>query len=140
MTDARTLASRATEPPAPAALDTLMADYEQWTMRVLADMQAALAEARAHPEAAAEPLRRIFDAAHDLKGQGTSFGYPLVTRVAQSLCRLGHGATLEASTPERLRAVAAHLDVLVLLLERRIKGDGGPLAAKLAARLEAMGG
>ncbi|MBX6320241.1 MAG: Hpt domain-containing protein [Rhodospirillaceae bacterium] len=140
MADSPIHAPHAVAASAATALDTLMADYEQWTMRVLADMRAALAEAQAHPEATAEPLRWIFDAAHDLKGQGSSFGYPLVTRVAQSLCRLGHSAPLDAFSPERMRAVGAHLDVLVLLLEKRIKGDGGPVAAKLLARLEAMTG
>jgi chemotaxis protein histidine kinase CheA len=119
-------------------LDTLVADYEQWTLSALAGMRAALGEAQAHPESPAEPLRRIFEAAHDLKGQGTSFGYPLITRIAQSLCRLGHRPCDAAGAAEHLRVVAAHLDVLALILQKQIRGDGGPLGAKLAAKLESM--
>ena len=124
---------------AAASLETLIADYEKWSLETLAAMRAALAEARANPAGGAGPLRRIFDAAHDLKGQGTSFGYPLITRIGQSLCRLGHAQAAEPCAAERLRAVAAHVDVLVLILEKRIKGDGGPVGAQLAAKLESMG-
>jgi hypothetical protein len=124
---------------AAASLDLLVADYEAWTLKALGEMRAALGVAQACPEDPTEPLRRIFDGAHDLKGQGASFGYPLITRIAQSLCRLGHAGPLEACTAERLRAVGAHLDVLVLILEKRIRGDGGVVADKLAAKLESMG-
>jgi hypothetical protein len=121
-----------------AELDQLMAHYERSTLVMLETMRAALLQASAQQDAQADPLRRIFETAHDLKGQGTSFGYPLVTRIAQSLCRLGHGTPIEAPAPERLRAIGAHLTVLVTILEKRIKGDGGPLGDKLAAKLETM--
>ena len=124
---------------AAADLDTLVAEYEQWTLKSLAAMREALGEVQASPQDPVDPLRRIFEGAHDLKGQGTSFGYPLVTRIAQSLCRLRHAAPLDSCTPERLRAVAAHLDVLVIVLEKRIRGEGGTVADKLAAKLESMG-
>jgi hypothetical protein len=118
--------------------EALIADYEAWSLRSLCDMRAAFSQAQTQPEALAETLRRIFESAHDLKGQGSSFGYPLITRIGQSLCKLGHCAPSTDWTPERLRAVGAHLDVLVLILEKQIKGDGGPLGAKLAAKLETM--
>jgi hypothetical protein len=118
--------------------ESLIADYEAWSLRSLCDMRTAFSQAQTQPEGLADALRRIFESAHDLKGQGTSFGYPLITRIGQSLCKLGHCAPGADWTPERLRAVGAHLDVLVLILEKQIKGDGGPLGAKLAAKLESM--
>ena len=57
---------------------------------------------RRQGSAASTPATRdeLFHAAHDIKGEAATFGYPLVAPAADSLCRL-----LE-HTPE----IAAHSD------------------------------
>jgi hypothetical protein len=73
---------------------------------------------------------------HNIKGQGASFGYPLVTRIGQSLCRLvAPGRALDEAG---LKLAQAHLDALKLVLEKQIAGKGGEVGDKLAARLESL--
>ncbi len=70
--------------------------------------------------------------AHELKGQGASFGYPYVTRVARSLCFYLH--KLEEQEEEGIENVftdltyeilRAHVITLLYIGETRIRGDGG---------------
>jgi CheY-like chemotaxis protein len=70
-----------------------------------------------------EAAARLYRAAHTLRGEGASLGYPLVTGVAASLCRVlerGHA---------RHRAgwvtVEAHVTTLGAILEQRLTGGGG---------------
>ena len=64
---------------AEAALGNLAADYPRW---LEADLERALASLE-HP---AQP-QQCFAILHDIKGQAGTFGYPLVSAVAQHLCR-----------------------------------------------------
>jgi len=80
---------------------------------------AALSEAGADQEAI---LGRLRAAVHDLKGQGTSFGYPLITEFGQSLSHLLGHAPLAAAAIAR---IALHGDLLTAVAVHRLGGDGG---------------
>ena len=70
------------------------------------------------------------------QGQGASFGYPLVSRIGQSLCRLiAPGRSVDE---DGLKLAQAHLDALKLVLDQKIAGKGGETGDKLAARLESL--
>ena len=75
----------------------------------------------------------LFLAAHDIKGQATTFGFPLVTPVADSLCRL-----IE-HTPEMERIpmglVDQHVDAVRAITHRNTRGDSDSNAARLAEML-----
>jgi hypothetical protein len=131
-------ADLAADLPADAGLAALQNDYERCTLEALARMSQALATARADATARAAALRQLFEAAHDVKGQGASFGYPLLSRIGQSLCRIGHSAAHDSFSPEALKVVAAHVEAMKVILDKRIRGDGGTLGARLAEKLEAM--
>jgi hypothetical protein len=59
-----------------------------------------------------------------------------VTRIGHSLCTLVRQE--RDFTDADLGVVQAHLDALRLILAKDIKGEGGEVGAKLAARLENM--
>lgn len=76
-------------------------------------------------EAEPETVKRFGQLAHDLKGEGTSFGYPLVTEIARSLCLLiecGATAVLRAHPP-----IEAHVSAIEAVLRNRIEGEGGEI-------------
>lgn len=79
------------------------------------------------------PMREI---THNVKGQGTSFGYPLITRVGESLSRL----LKSVSDPDEaaIKLLTAHVSTLRTVLDQDIKGDGGDLGDSLACHLEAL--
>lgn len=98
--------------------------------------QARLAAEDAHwQHAAIETLGRV---AHDLKGMGGTYGFPLITQIAASLCRLVEtdaGKTVAEADPSLVRA---HVDALRAAVRDRIKTDGHPVGRALVHALEAQ--
>ncbi len=70
-----------------------------------------------------------FGIAHDLKGQGTTFGYNLVTEIAEHLCTLTRpqNSPDKAKLPNMISSAQALCDVLA----GRIEGDGAAIGARL---------
>ena len=113
-----------------------MADsYLEWAARDVGRLQAALAEARSQP-GDQTPIQRLREIAHEVRGQGGSFGFPLVSRIATSMYRLlREGTSFPASS---LDIVDAHIEALRAVLAQRARGDGGPTGQQIGAGLEAM--
>ena len=101
-------------------------------------MRTALHEAVTQAEKRAEALDRVYTIAHDLKGQGSSFGYPLITKVGALLCQ--YIKARRANDAQGLRIVAAHIEALGLIVEHKIGGDGGKLGTEMTGRLEKLVG
>ncbi len=74
-----------------------------------------------------------FGIAHDLKGQGSTFGYELVTQIAGQLCTL----TRPQNNPslEKMPAMSACAQALYDVLAGRIEGDGDAIGAQMRADL-----
>ena len=83
-----------------------------------------------------EYLAEMHRIAHGMKGQGGSFGFPLISRVGQSLCRFVGRDSERVETD--LPVIQAHLDAQRLILEKGIRGDGGEAGRRLAERLETL--
>jgi hypothetical protein len=121
---------------AQAAVADLAKSFAEQAVVDLGNCAAFLATARERPETRAESVREIYGIAHNLKGQGTSFGYPMITRIGQSLCQLTRRE--RDFSDADLGVIQAHLDAIRLILAKDIKGDGGEVGDKLAARLETL--
>jgi Hpt domain-containing protein len=128
------------------AVAELSADYQNWALADLAKAEEALATARSDRMAAQPALQRLYGVAHDMKGQGGSFGFPLVTHVAQSLCRLligPGGSSRHVELPAEdatFGLIEVHLKALRLILEKSVRGEGGEIGQKLVAKLQTMAG
>jgi hypothetical protein len=90
----------------------------------------------ADPAEWADAAERMREIVHNIKGQGTSFGYPLMTRVGASLTILLKQARTADDAVHKL--LAAHIETLRTVLEKDIKGSGGELGETLAYRLERL--
>lgn len=77
----------------------------------------------------AKTQEALFHAAHDIKGQAATLGYPAVEGAAESLCRL-----IEHS-PDLARVPMALIDQHVDAIRAIIREHTRPHAAELAARL-----
>lgn len=76
----------------------------------------------------------VFAVAHELAGYGQTFGYPLVTILARSLCRL---LTMGDLHRDRMATVVdAHIAALSAVIRNRLQGDGGETGLALAAGLD----
>lgn len=76
---------------------------------------------------------KLFHAAHDIKGQAATFGYPAVASAADSLCRLIEYTPDTARIPTRL--VNQHVDAVRAIYREYTRSNAQDLAAILSSRL-----
>ena len=80
-----------------------------------------------------EACQELFRAAHDVKGDATTFGYPSAAAAAESLCRLiEHAPDLE-KVPGKL--VTHHINAIRAIVHDHTKLDSATVADKLSRRL-----
>ena len=83
---------------------------------------------------AKEAIETAYWIAHQMKGEGGTFGYPLITSVAASLCNLlDRRESLEEAQVE---AVRLHYKAMLLVVSRPLKGDDGEGAEMVDGLLE----
>lgn len=95
---------------AEAAIAGLAGRYRESAAADLARLKTAAADLAADPAGRATHLERVFAVAHDMKGQGATFGYSGVTTIGDQLCRFiqTHRETLDdADVAEVLRQIEA---------------------------------
>ncbi len=78
----------------------------------------------------------LFHAAHDLKGEAATFGYPAVAGPADSLCRLIDYAPDPTRIPPTL--VDQHVDAVRAIYREYIRSDAEELAGALTRALRAV--
>ncbi len=71
--------------------------------------------------------------AHELRGQGGIFGYPLITKFGKSLYDCSGDGT-EITAP-LLDLIKAHIDLIKVVMSQKIKGDGGETGKELLVNL-----
>ncbi len=80
-------------------------------------------------------ITALATAAHNLKGVGATYGYPIITHMAALLCRL-----VEAPDTRERRACAfalieAHVDAIRAAVRERVKDEVNPLGRALLSAL-----
>jgi HPt (histidine-containing phosphotransfer) domain-containing protein len=78
----------------------------------------------------------LFHAAHDIKGEAATFGFPLVAVAADSLCRLIEHTPDVTRVPIKL--VDQHVDTVRAIYREYARSDAKELAATLTKRLRAV--
>lgn len=81
-----------------------------------------------------QAIGEIFAISHELRGQGSTFEFPLVTRIGKSLCHFTEN--LNPSDSRNPQVIDLHVDSLRLVLVEDIRGDGGDPGRKIASGLE----
>lgn len=88
-------------------------------------------------------LEEVMGVSHDIKGMGQSYGYPLATEIAASLCRLIETSAGKAAARANPALVAAHVDTLRAIVRDRITSTEHPtgraLFNVLAGQVEKLG-
>ncbi len=81
-----------------------------------------------------EELMGVFQESLNLKGQGGSFGYDLMTAIGNELCRLIE--KLDKAGPKEVEAIKLHIESMKLVIANDIKGTGGAAGEKMLAGLQ----
>jgi hypothetical protein len=119
---------------AEAALKSLSGNFSQWLQDEIAKLEAARQAIRAEGMTP-QTVEALYLRAHDLKGLGTTYGFPLITRIAASVCTLTDDAEKRTHAPMAL--IDAHIDAIRAAVRDDIKDDQHPVGRILAEELEA---
>jgi HPt (histidine-containing phosphotransfer) domain-containing protein len=117
-------------------LKAMSGSFGEWLDGDIAKLQAA----RMAGEAAQwsdHSLQLVFAAAHDLKGMGATYGFPLVTQLAASLCRLTETDAGKDAARANPSLVTAHVDALRAAARDQITSTAHPIGRALVQALEA---
>ncbi len=120
---------------AEAALKSLSGQFGAWLQDELAKLDAARAAIRAGGFTQAN-ADQLYLHAHDLKGLGTTYEFPIVSRMAASLCRLIESPARRTAAP--LELVDSHIDAIRAAVKDGIKTDDHPLGHALVSELERL--
>jgi len=93
--------------------------FEDWA---LADVVAASQKIDNEKIEAKKRIRDVFRVVHDIKGQGTTFGYPSVTEIAAILCDFMREGKITMS-PKQIQVIKLHLGAIRLVLDQKLKGE-----------------
>ena len=117
---------------AEAALAQLSSEFSTWMDEECEQLDRARREVKAkglspdtHPA--------LFRAAHDIKGEAATFGFPWVAALADSLCRLLEHTPEAARIPITL--VDQHVDAVRAVVRESARPDIATVAEALTARL-----
>ncbi len=120
---------------AAAVLADLTTQYPEWTKVELVNMSEMLVAAE---QLSGEELFHLmrddfFQKAHDIKGQGATFDYPLMTEVGSFVCEhLRHKTEVTRADVCLMREM---VDIMHQIIDDKIVGDGGAVGDSIRARL-----
>jgi len=134
---------RAEGEDAEALFDAADAALRRQAVDYLARLRGDLVEVKAAIDIALSPdgprdaaVDRLFSLVHNMKGQGTTFGYPLVSQIGALTCSILQQS--RSADDDLLRIVKAHIDALSIVIEHNLAGEGGPLGARLVEGLQGL--
>lgn len=120
---------------AEAAISKMSEDYPEWAMNDVDRLEALVQGTKPATGNGRVVMEDAFKLAHDMRGQGGSFGYPLMTRISNSFCRFVE--ELEAVDEAAVQICKAHVQSMRAVLSNKVKGNGGSIGAQIAEGLEA---
>ena len=117
------------------ALAGLSGEFKEW-MTIEADRLSA-AHATVLREGFNDKTREeLFRAAHDIKGDAATFGYPSAAAAAESLRRIIEHAPDLAAVPDQL--IAHHINAVQAIVRNRTKLDTAVVAGVLSKQLRGI--
>ena len=125
---------------AEAAMKSLASNFSQWLNDEITKLESARATIQAEGPSP-ENMESLYLRAHDLKGLGATYGFPLVSRIGGLLCRLIEDKTQRLQAPMAL--VDAHIMAIKAAVRDNITSEDHPvgtiLVQELEGRIKALG-
>lgn len=118
---------------AEAALKSLSGNFAQWLQDEVVKLEAARQRVKTDG-VTPETMEQLYLRAHDLKGLGTTYEFPLITRIAASLCKLIDDKDKRDQAPMVL--IDGHIDAIKAAVRDGIKTDDHPVGKILVEELE----
>ena len=116
-------------------LERAALDFTQLALGYLKQMSRHCEEAVKQEGSRAQQFQAINLLAHELRGQGGTFGYPLISTFGKMLYDItGAGCRKEDTAVE---IVKSHMDVMRAVIRDKVAGDGGEIGRALLQSLKA---
>ena len=114
------------------ALADLSGEFKDWMSIEVARLSAAYTAVQ-KDGFTKEARDELFRAAHDIKGDAATFGYPSAAAVAESLCRvIEHAPDLEAVPAELF---SHHINAILAIVHENTRLDSLSMGSELSRRL-----
>src|SRR5882672_6825451 len=117
------------------ALAGLSGEFKNW-MGIEADRLSAAHAAILRNGFTSLTREELFRAAHDIKGDAATFGYPSAAAAAESLCRIIEHAPDLDKVPSDL--IAHHINAIQAIVRERTKLDTVSTASELSRQLRGV--
>ena len=133
----RRVADTADDPVARAerALDGLSNEFDGWMRKECERLAAAHSAIRKNGLTSATQ-DELFRAAHDIKGDATTFGYPLASAAAESLCRIIEHAPDFSKVPDDL--IEHHVNAIQAIVREHKRFGVASVADELSRKLRGV--
>ena len=115
------------------ALKDLRSDFGQWLEEEVVKLEAAAKLVR-ETGLKGDEGEALFVRAHDLRGLGTTYEFPIITRLAKSLTKMIDMPEKRQKAP--LGLALAHVGAIRAALSQNIRDGNDRVAAELADELE----
>jgi HPt (histidine-containing phosphotransfer) domain-containing protein len=117
------------------ALAGLSGEFKNW-MGIESDRLAAAHAAILKHGFTSLTREELFRAAHDIKGDAATFGFPSAGAAAESLCRIiEHAPDLDKVPPD---LIVHHINAIQAIVHERTKADTISMAGELSRRLRGV--
>ena len=119
-----------------AVLNDLAADYLIWVqddLKKLSDTYEASLKAAGSMRTDLI-VQDLFRTVHDMKGQGATFGYDLITDIGNHLCR--YIERFDVFEEVQMKAIKIHIDALSEIIQKQLIGTGGKRGQELKMLVE----
>ncbi len=110
------------------AASDLMNSYQGWAVDDLTRLWRTF-QAAPRGTHSPEDIAQMFEIAHGIRGEGGSFGFPLISMIGDSLCKLMEGKT-RLTLPE-LEIVKVHILAMRAVFNQHLKGPQPKLEGEL---------
>lgn len=116
------------------SLERAVLDFTEWAKEYLQNLGKLCDEALAQEDKRIVHFAEINTLAHELRGQGGTFGYPLISVFGKML----YDSTREGCplTENQVEIVRAHIDAMRAVIRDKVAGDGGQVGKELLASLK----
>ena len=121
---------------AEAVIAGMSDDYLDWVEDDLVKIQKAYDELKADRDNVKERMEVVFGIAHDMKGQGGSFNYDLMTILGNDLCRFIEDKKTATNTD--VEVIGLYIGSMKVVIAQRMEGDGGAAGAEVLNGLAAV--
>jgi hypothetical protein len=108
--------------------------YLEWVVDDLKKIEQAYSALESASGDKKAEMNGVFQVSYDIKGQGGSFGYDLMTAIGNELCRLIEKA--DKIGAGEVTAVKLHIDAMKLVIAEDLKGTGGTEGEKMLSGLQ----